>query len=1049
MAKTTASLAFNLYEGFVEDIKDPKKSGRVRVRVKTIHSYEGEGKDRVGIPPTEELPWATVMMPTTHATSTHQISNHNLKVGDAVVVKFSDGSLDKVMVVGVVPPHIDGVLDDTEKLDSSTKAIPLEETTVVNPEQGSDSKPQNVSNTNNDGGNATAQRSGTEGQSDAVSGIRANASEANQSGTFEVSVASADCPESPPTAIQNILTEFFATLQHTNGNVGSYYISKYTRGLFELKSIANGYISRVRQIIQAAMSRAAGEMMNMLRKAVKALMKAILAPLPGILQPVTEWFEQMLEKIGCSMMDITSRIENFATNILMGYVGNIVNWSMCQVKRFTDGILGRMLGEISGLINGLFGGISKVLGAIGGAIDVIGGGLSSIMKLLGISCMGKKKCPKAKKKSTKKGSYSGLKGGFNELDQLLADLETGNHLPVNSYCGDATTDPEPVTEVNVWGPTVPNSGSDGGTRDPGTGGTTGDTNGDGTGIDYDDIANAICNDRYMKVLDIVEIDAVKEGDYADVKITRTGNTDTTSSVTYQTQDGTAKATEDYCPANGYIGFGIGETEKTIQIKTLNNGVKDGKKYFFVKIQHDGCGKVLKDVARIWITDPSAWTDIPTISVPDVGVVSSAPNLNLTNPVYHLNADKEVVYEGEEVTFTLNTQNVDDGTVVNYTIGREDTGITYDDLEYVIEDGVKSWITGVTNMQRSFTVSGSKAEVTIKLLDDGIVEDTNQVAEQLYIELNNLSTSTGVAVLDAIQAVADPSKRTVKITPSTVVVEEGESVTYKVTTTNFDNGELLAYTIFGTNITQSDIKQPLTGNLYIENNEAEIVINVLEDNTIEQQENMIFSIDAYGASATVVIVIPTETPAEGETDEPIYDDAPQFDYPIIDPNTGGIIDIEVKRSGRRYVEKPFITLDSNNGYGAYVEPIINSEGYLTRVRVVHQGVGYTGQYRPDTTVCQLVNIWLTNVGGFYKSEPSVLVDDVSGIARARISDQGYVTGIELLRKDLTYPYVPKITIVGGNGFGAKAIADLQCVPAEDSNLIIQGLAKDPANYVDCP
>ena len=86
MAKTTASLAFNLYEGFVEDIKDPKKSGRVRVRVKTIHSYEGEGKDRVGIPPTEELPWATVMMPTTHATSTHQISNHNLKVGDAVVV---------------------------------------------------------------------------------------------------------------------------------------------------------------------------------------------------------------------------------------------------------------------------------------------------------------------------------------------------------------------------------------------------------------------------------------------------------------------------------------------------------------------------------------------------------------------------------------------------------------------------------------------------------------------------------------------------------------------------------------------------------------------------------------------------------------------------------------------------------------------------------------------------------------------------------------------------------------------------------------------------
>ena len=1043
--RTTAKESFDLYEGYVEDTADPKKSQRVKVRVVGVHEYEGEGENRVGVPPTEDLPWFSVMMPITHSGGVFtQASSHNLKKGHLVIVKFIGGDTTKGLVVGVGQTGI--ACASEEKPDSTGSEVkPLEGTVITNEEEGTIPDPANhVPSLTDcvDGGTLPLGRLGTEQSSDSGNGLREEASVANPQGTFTVTRASVDCPENPSSAVENVLAEFFATLQHTNGNIGSYYVSKFSRRVFDLKSVADGYISRVKKIIAAALTRIAGEMMAMLRKAVKALMKAILAPLPGILTPVTEWFNQMLERIGCSIMDISGRMEKFAENILMGYVGNIVNWSMCQVKRFTDSIFGNILNEITGMINSLFGGIGKVLGAIGGALDVIGGGLAGIMKMLGISCSGKKKCADPKKKDSKRGSYEGLKGGFNTLDELLADLEEGNHLPIDSYCGDATTDPEPKTEVGIWGPTVPDSGSGGG-----DGGDVVD--GDINGIDYEDIAKAICNARTFKVLDIPETEAVHEGDPAYVKVVRGGDTSTTSSFTYRTQDGTAKATETYCPTNGYIGFGIGETEKIIEVKTLNNGVRDGSKYFFMKIQHDGCGKVLKDVARIWIKDPLAIKDIPTLTVPDVGLVSSAPNISTTNPVYYLTSDKEVVYEGAEVTFKLETENVSNGTVINYTIGRESTGITYGDIEYVIEDGVKSWVTGETDLQRSFTVNDKKAEVTIKLLDDGIVEDTNQVAEQLYIELNNLSTTKGVAVLDAIQQVADPSGRTVTITPDRASVREGGSIKYQITTTNFDQGELLAYTIFGTNITASDIKEPLNGNLYVENNQAEIVINVLEDNTVEDQENLIFSIDEYGAQATVIISLDQETPAEGETDIPIIDDDPEFDFPIINPDTGGIIDIEVKRSGRRYISKPFITLESNVGYGAYVEPILNSEGYLSRVRVLNGGFGYTGQTKPSNTVCQLVNIFLTNVGGFYTAPPRVLVDGVSGIARATISAQGWVTGIELIRKDMQYPYVPKVEIFGSNGFGARAIADLQCVPAEESNLILQGLAADPANYVDCP
>ena len=81
---------------------------------------------------------------------------------------------------------------------------------------------------------------------------------------------------------------------------------------------------------------------------------------------------------------------------------------------------------------------------------------------------------------------------------------------------------------------MPDSGS--------AGGDGGDVvDGDINGIDYEDIAKAICNARTFKVLDIPETEAVHEGDPAYVKVVRGGDTSTTSSFTYRTQDGTAKA----------------------------------------------------------------------------------------------------------------------------------------------------------------------------------------------------------------------------------------------------------------------------------------------------------------------------------------------------------------------------------------------------------------------------------------------------------------------------------------------------------------------------
>ncbi len=1036
-----ADLLFGVFLSQVEDVCDPTRSNRVKVRVSGLDGYEGEGEDRVPNPTTEDLPWAGVAMPVTHSGGTFTTgSNHNMKVGDFVWTRLIDGNPRKRTVFAVAGPGVAVNPNDTEK--PIAGPIPLTRTIVDDPETGNSVNPRVIAQDSDESGSQTSVGElGTEQQSDVAGGLLLPASPANPGGTFDTRVASASpgCTTTPAGDIENILAEFFATLQHTNGNIGTYYISKFTGKLFELQSIAKGYIQRVKSIMNAALSRAFGEMMAMLRKGVQALIKALLAPLPGVLTPVVDWFTQMLERLGCSMMDIGSMLGNFIENTILGYVGNIVNWSACQIKRFTDALFGRTLGMIEGVIDSVFGGISSVLGAIGGAIDIIGGGLASIMKLLGISCGGKKKCQPVKKKSSKVGSLEGLKSGFNSLDELLASLESGNHLPITSYCEDALTDPVGATEVNAWGPQVP----DGGSGDSGEG--------TGTGIDFDDVVSSICSARFFKVEDTPETMAVIEGSTAEIRITRSGNLETTSSVTYRTLDGTAKANIDYCPVNGYIGFGIGESEKIITVNTIDNGVQDGSKYFFVKATGDGCGEMTKPTGRIWMKDSSTQSNVPGLTVPTVGAVSSTPQLNLDQPVYLLEADKSVVYEGEEVTFNLKTFNVDDGTVINYTLGRETTGIVWQDIEYIIgADGAKSYVDQEEDLQRQFTIMNGAASVTVKLKDDGIVEDGNQVAEQLYCELNNLATAAGVAVLDPkVDTSTDPTARSVAVEADKVTVEEGEEVRFTVTTKNFTDGELLSYSIFGTNITQADIVQPMSGNLYLENNKADIVIQIKEDRVQENQENLIFSIDNYGSQAVVIISASEDDPIE-TTDEPPADDdgTPVFSDPIIDDD-GRIIDIEVKRSGHRYTSKPFITVDSNTGWGAYVEPILNSKGYLTRVRVIRPGKGYTGKTRPDTTICQLVGFHLTNVGGLYTSAPNVYVNGVSGIARATIGSSGYVTEIKLIAPEMTYIRTPIVTITGGGGFGAKAIPDLQCVPAEDSNLILQGLAKDPANYVDCP
>lgn len=481
--------------------------------------------------------------------------------------------------------------------------------------------------------------------------------------------------------------------------------------------------------------------------------------------------------------------------------------------------------------------------------------------------------------------------------------------------------------------------------------------------------------------------------------------------------------------------------------------------------NDGCGKVRKKTGIVLVCPPPT---NPPPTLPEVPPTTPTlippivpPVLEDTNSFYTLSADKSKVKEGETVVFTMNTVNVDTGSTVNYTIGRAETGITFGDIEWIKQSGGPiQKVNSAADLAGTFTVDEDGSDfVEIKLRADDVDESDSEVQEQVIVQLNGLSISASCLVEDSSGESSD-------IDPTGVIAdiiidppEITDEAIVLIGPASIPDGVCLPYTIFGSGITPEDIYQPLTGEVCFEGGEARFKIKVRPDRGADIPENLTFSIDEFGASATAVLAASddadTDTSTGGDDDDDGFGDdddfgdgTPEFGTPIIN-NDGGIVDIPVNRPGFRYTALPFISLESNTGFGGYVEPILNSQGYLTRVRVIRGGQGYTGNLIPGGIICQLVGFSLQNVGGLYTKAPTVYVNGDVSIAKASLSPEGFVDNIVLIKGGMQYVDTPEVIITGGDGFGARAKADLQCVAEDRSELILQGLAKDPANYVDCP
>ncbi len=88
--------------------------------------------------------------------------------------------------------------------------------------------------------------------------------------------------------------------------------------------------------------------------------------------------------------------------------------------------------------------------------------------------------------------------------------------------------------------------------------------------------------------------AFENGGGVDIAVFRAGDRTPAVTVDYSTMNAIAVAGEDYVPQTGTLVFAAGETNKTLRISILDDGLVEGDEWFRVILQNPTGGAVIPD-----------------------------------------------------------------------------------------------------------------------------------------------------------------------------------------------------------------------------------------------------------------------------------------------------------------------------------------------------------------------------------------------------------------------------------------------------------------------
>jgi hypothetical protein len=947
---------FNWWVGQIETDKDadPKKSGRYRVRIVGQHLKDCDAMA------TNELPWASVMMPVTTPFTDGLSSGASigLEQGNWVVGFYMDSDRQKPIIMGSVGHTKASTI--VKNVDPSPGKNCKSFTTYIanNANPKTDWPAANQKGTNDDNANVVsasepaASYGYIPGQvPPVISSLLGRRSETNPTGgKHKYIIADPKCGSDGnlKSGITRIIADLLKANQDAGGKLGDYLVSKANGQLYDYIGIARYHIGRVVRLVKSFIARVKGEIIKLLRDGIQKLIDALIlfddpegkivgntGPLKdpekafkpirekgNRLKKIKEIFDTIFAELGCSIEDAADKIAQWLFDLLFGFLSDVFYQASCFIETLVEGIINQILSVLESLINTVLGPIQQLLSILANPLNIIGSAISKVLSLLGISCSGPgAKCEKIQEVSSSCEEDDEDDEDF--LDKLIKDIEDG---PLNTNRG-------------------------------------------------------VCDEAKRIPLEEETIVAFVGGVFAD-------------------------------------------PPKTI-LATPPGGPNTPASFF---------PEPFDDQNDIVPSANPPSDNLPSVTpiIPDTDTPESLPE-DEENDFITVSSDKNVYLEGETITYTITTLNVEDNTEYSYILSGDE----------ITEDNIVEGLTG------EFTILNNQAIVTVTISSEGVVQDIPKV---LLFSIVDTNAQTSV-VIDSNYVLVPGIDDNIVFIPSYLVVsdkqeyKEGEDIIYTITTENVDDGNELQYTLFGTNITPNDvIGDSLTGSFIINQNTAEVIIRLKDDLEIEDNEILTFVVNGTGASTDVTILGDKIIPQVTAEEEPKIN-KPVAGTPITDEN-GSIISIPITSKGDSYQKEPNVII-GGKGYGATAIALLDDNGFVTEIRVTRTGVNYKKNTADSTGLnCIIDSYTLITPGIGYTSKPEVYVDGDNTLAEALINEDGFVFGVRSLDRTKTYKKLPKIEIIGGGGAGAKVVPNVICIDIED--LERRGYAKvGTGKYIDCP
>ena len=748
---------FSWWIGQVETNKkdDPKRSGRFRVRIIGQHLKTGENAT-----PTEDLPWAHLMMPVTTPFIEGGTggASPGLQRGCFVVGFYLDNDKQKPIIMG----SVGGVKGSTKVSNVDPGSGPLNFTPFVdpkvNPQQNRSTETQSGKNkdgANTDKGVLDADKADQKnGAPPILLAAYAKHSEANPVGGQScVVIGNPNCGQENDlkSGMTRLVGDLLAANQASGGQIGDYYVSKVNGLLYDSVAVARFHIGRVVRLVKSFIARGKTEVTKALRGAIDFLNNALLTeetivgntgPLAdpdkafkpikekgNRFKKIKEIFDKIFQDLGCSIADITDTIARFITDLLMGYIQDVFNNAACFIDTLVDGILNEILAKFEEVVNKVLAPIQSILEAIAAPLNFIGGIVNDFMKLLGITCTGPgQDCEPIKQKCTDCSSDQS-----DDLDKLLKAIESGIGDQSAFVCDEAkAVPPQPDTSITFVGG-VPND------PNPSTPNTP--PSGDAV-IDYvpPDVDEPDFNDDDIEEDDDVVDPIVEDPDPDPTTPLPQGNepfltVDANSGVYQEGDTAVFTFTGVNIPNATTINWQLSGPQITSAdingdltgSVIMNNNTASVS----VQIAQDGVTEDVPELLRMEGVVAAAITVDEVDYTPDA-VTDVVIDSTITAPVepdatqvevYNISTDKPSYEEGEDVLVSVVTQNVADGTEVDYyLIG---TGISADDFvsqslsgTFIIKNNAAAFVLGIEDD----TVSEGIETATIILQGKGVSTD---------------------------------------------------------------------------------------------------------------------------------------------------------------------------------------------------------------------------------------------------------------------------------------------------------------------------------------